>query len=78
MQVKSIAPREHSAVLSTLIKLPFVFKTTDILGYFHIINLVQKVVGLTIKQTVCQRRQTVKLVKQMQHASFITCKLSIK
>ena len=29
MQVKSIknAPREHSAILSTFIKLPFVFKT---------------------------------------------------
>ena len=26
MQVKSIAPREHPAILSTFIKLPFVFK----------------------------------------------------
>ena len=27
MQVKSIAEREHSAILLTFIKLPFVFKT---------------------------------------------------
>ena len=36
MQVKSIAPREHSARLSTCIELPFVFKTfvLSIFGLF--------------------------------------------
>ena len=29
---------------------------TAILGYFLIIELVQNVIGLTIKQTVCQKK----------------------
>ena len=36
---------------------------TAILGYFLIIELVQNVIGLTIKQTVCQKKAKIQIME---------------